>query len=100
MRFRTEIGQVLLKHRPLVYAGGHEHSQEVLTGDSARFFLVSGAGIYGHLTPTKRRPETLFRENASGFMRLDLQRDGRVRLLVFHADASGVAHEAWWSYLE
>ena len=99
-RLRTELGQVLRKYQPLVYAGGHEHTQEVLKGDSARFFLVSGAGIYGHLTPTRRRPETLFREDASGFMRMDLQPDGRVRLLVFRVDASGAAHEAWWSFLE
>jgi hypothetical protein len=99
-RMRGQIAQVLRKHRPLVYAGGHEHTQEVLKGDSARFFLVSGAGIHGHVTPTRRRTQTLFRKAASGFMRMDLQRDGRVRLLVFHVDAKGVAYEAWSELLE
>lgn len=74
---RAALGDVLRKHRPLLYAAGHEHELEVLKGDSARFFVVSGAGIYGHLTPTRRRAETLFRGTASGFMRIDLLQDGR-----------------------
>ena len=97
---RAALGDVLRKHRPLLYAGGHEHELEVLKGDSARFFVVSGAGIYGHLTPTRRRAETLFRGTASGFMRIDLLQDGHVRLLVFAVDGTGAATQSYSTALD
>ena len=67
---------------PLVYAAGHEHTLQVLEGPGARRMLVSGAGLYGHTSPVARRPGTRFASSRSGYMRLDLQSDGRVRLVV------------------
>jgi len=43
---------------------------------------VSGAGILGHGSLVHRIEGTLFAREAAGFMRLDVTRDGRVRLSV------------------
>jgi hypothetical protein len=43
---------------------------------------VSGAGILGHASLVRKVQGTLFAREAAGFMRLDITRDGRVRLAV------------------
>ncbi len=53
--------------------------------------LVSGAGYYGHTSPAKWRPETLYQKAASGFMRLDFLRGGDVRLGVLLIEEAGKA---------
>jgi hypothetical protein len=78
---------------PLVFAAGHEHTLEVLRGDAALNLLVSGAGYYGHTSPTKWRPETRYQKAASGFMRLDFLRSGGVRLGVLLVDRRGKLEE-------
>ena len=97
---RSRVGEVMRQHPPLLYAAGHEHTQEVLTGDSARFFVVTGAGIYGHLSATGRRHETLFKHAASGFMRLDVLNDGRAWLTVLEVDKNGRASAVFGQELQ
>ena len=48
----------------------------------AAYQLVSGAGILGHASLVRHIEGTLFAREAAGFMRLDVTRDGRVRLSV------------------
>jgi hypothetical protein len=48
----------------------------------AGYQLVSGAGILGHSSLVRNIEGTLFAREAAGFMRLDITRDGRVRLSV------------------
>jgi hypothetical protein len=43
---------------------------------------VSGAGILGHASVVRDIEGSLFQREAAGFMRLDVTRDGRVRLSV------------------
>jgi hypothetical protein len=74
---------------PLIFAAGHEHTLEVLERGAAPTLLVSGAGYYGHTSPTKWRPETRYQKAASGFMRLDFSRSGDVRLAVLLVDEAG-----------
>jgi hypothetical protein len=85
---------------PLIHAAGHEHSLQLLEGDGTRYQIVSGAGIYGHTTDVGWNAKTLFAARRSGFARLDVQRDGRVRLSIVIVDASGQGTEAWSRYLE
>ena len=68
-------------------SGGHEHTLEILRGEAVPYLLVSGAGYYGHHAPTKWREQTLDKEAASRFLRLDVLRDGRLRLGVLMVDA-------------
>jgi calcineurin-like phosphoesterase family protein len=84
---RRAFEQVFQQYPPLVYASGHDHDLQVLRGgrrklSSAKYLLVSGAGILGHESRVHRIDGSLFQRDAAGFMRLDVTKDGRVRLSV------------------
>ena len=85
---------------PLVYAAGHEHNLEVLEGESASYLLVSGAGIYGHISSTAWRDDTRYAAQEAGYMRLDVLRGGPIRLAVVTVDQTGQGTEAFSLYLE
>ena len=87
-------------HPPLVWASGHEHNLEVLDGNSARWLLVSGAGIFGHEGPAFRRTDLRFGSGDAGFMRLEFLADGRVRLGVITVDREGRSRERFARWLE
>lgn len=93
IRMREAIEGALRETPPLVFAGGHEHTLEVLEGKAAPHLLVSGAGYYGHTTATKWRRETRYQKAASGFLRLDFMRSGDVRLGVLVVDEGGNVEE-------
>ena len=68
-------------------ASGHDHALQVIRGGRsgitwAGYQLVSGAGILGHSSVVRDIDGTLFQREAAGFMRLDVTRDGRMRLSV------------------
>lgn len=92
-RMREALEGAFRGNPPLVFAAGHEHTLEVLRGDAAPNLLVSGAGYYGHTSPTKWRPQTRYQKAASGFMRLDFLRSGEVRLGVLLVDEAGKVEE-------
>lgn len=85
--------------QPLVYAAGHEHGLQVIEGGPAQWQLVSGAGIYGHNEPLIGVAGTRVALREAGFMRLDLLRDGRVRLAVITADRAGRSVERYARWL-
>ncbi len=92
-RLRESLLEACRENPPLVFAGGHEHTLEVLRGDPVPNMLVSGAGFYGHTNATKWRPETRYQKAASGFLRLDFMRSGEVRLGVLVVDEQGNVEE-------
>ncbi len=98
-RMRAGLESAFVEHPPLVYASGHDHSLQVLAGTTARYLLVSGSGYLGHFDYTARLDSTRFAESASGFMRLDLLRDGRTRAGVTVVDERGDATEAFSLWL-
>jgi hypothetical protein len=78
---------------PAAYVSGHDHGLQVIQSTAAPWQLVSGAGYYGHIdfvSPVKGSRVTLAR---SGFMRLDVSLDGRLRLGVLTVDKAGQATE-------
>jgi hypothetical protein len=84
---RRSFEAVFAKYPPLVMASGHDHDLQVIRGGRpevthAGYQLVSGAGILGHTGLVRRVEGSLFERDAAGFMRLDVTRDGRVRLSV------------------
>lgn len=97
-RLREDLLTVLGANPPLIYASGHDHSLQVLRGEGL-FHLVSGGGIYGNTTPVTDIPETLFAEEASGFMRIDVLVDLRARLAVYRTDETGKTEEAYSLWL-
>ena len=98
-RMRVALREAFRENPPLIFAAGHEHTLEILRGAIVPYLLVSGAGHYGHHSPTKRREQTLFKEAASGFLRLDVLRDGRLRLGVLIVDAEARVSEPYATYL-
>jgi len=87
-------------HRPLAWVGGHEHVLQVIESPEWGRVLVSGAGIYGHLTYVKEVEGSLYRAARSGFMRIDFLRDGHRRLGVVEVEKDGRYREAFARILE
>jgi hypothetical protein len=86
-RMRLAFERAFYQQPPLVIASGHDHDLQVIRGGRsgitwAGYQLVSGAGILGHESVVRNVEGSLFKREAAGFMRLDVTRDGRVRLSV------------------
>ena len=85
--------------RPLIFAGGHDHSLQVLArrqpSDVWDYVLVSGAASVDKLTAVTHGPDTMFAHLAHGFMTLDVYSDGRVLLRVIESEPVGVAFTRW-----
>ena len=84
---RRALEAVFAEHPPLAIASGHDHHLQVIRGGrpkvtNATYQLVSGAGILGHTSIVRRIDGSVFEREAAGFMRMDVTRDGRVRLSV------------------
>jgi hypothetical protein len=86
-RMREALGLALAGHPPLLVAGGHDHSLQLLRGPGFPFQAVSGSG--SKLARVRALPETVFCQEAHGFMRLDVARDGRARLAVLALTGTG-----------
>lgn len=74
--------------RPDLFAGGHEHSLQVVRGgadDVPAVTLVSGSA--SKLTPVGTSPGLVFGRSAPGYARLFVKRDGTLELLVDAAPA-------------
>jgi hypothetical protein len=99
-RMREALEGVFSRHPPLVYAAGHDHNLQVLSGQDVKFLLVSGAGYYGHVSRTAWTRNTLFAREASGYMVLEVGLEGPPRLGVTTVDAGGKPHEAYSATLE
>ena len=98
-QMRAALEGVLREHPPLVYAAGHEHALQVLDGRSARHLLVSGAGIYNHENAVRKIDGTRFASSRAGFMKLEIEQGGRVRLSVLEVNAKGEAAEGYAAWL-
>ncbi len=81
-RFRAALDSVFAEHPPMLYASGHEHSLQIIDRGRAPLLAVSGTGFLGHEDFVEGLPEHRLALSAPGFMRLDVLRDGRVRLAV------------------
>lgn len=97
----STLEAALANDPPLIFAAGHEHTLEVLRGGTrARYLVVSGAGFYGHTSPTKWRDTSLYKNGAAGFVRIDVERGGRLRLGVVIVDRDGSMTEPFAIHLD
>jgi hypothetical protein len=97
---RESIGRAMDANPPaLVYAAGHEHNLQVIRGNQARWLLVSGSGISDHQSWVTWSDSTTYAAEAAGFMRLDVMRNGKVRLGVITVESNGDAKEAYALWL-
>jgi hypothetical protein len=71
---------------PLIFAGGHDHALQVIANDSfplPRFSVVSGSA--SKVSDTGHTKGMRYRASAPGYMRVVVQRNGRVDLFVIAA---------------
>ena len=79
----------------LIYASGHEHSLQVLKGDSVDYLLVSGAAASRKVTEVLSGKNTLFAHEHTGFMAVDFFTNGKVLLRVIEPKGKGVLFQQW-----
>lgn len=96
---RRALKDAIEDRRPLVWAAGHDHNLQVLTGRAVEAHLVSGAGIHGHTTPVRGDDDVRYASDAAGYIRLRFTADGRVRLAVLEVDARGRGREAYAAWI-
>ena len=99
-RMREALEGVFSRQAPLVYAAGHDHNLQVLSGQDVKVLLVSGAGYYGHVSRTVWTRNTLFAREASGYMLMEIAPEGPPRLGVMTVGPDWKAHEAYSTRLE
>lgn len=69
--------------KPLIWAGGHDHSLQVMEGgEHVGYALVSGGGIHKKLSTVSHGENSLFSHLHAGFMAVDFLQDGSVWLYV------------------
>ena len=79
----------------LIYASGHEHSLQVLQGETTDYLLISGLGSSEKATAVSHGDNTLFAHQHSGFMVLDFFNDESVLLRVVEPVAEEVLFHQW-----
>jgi hypothetical protein len=100
-QLREALRRAFAERPPLLYASGHDHSLQVLEDEDPEYLVVSGAGVYGHTSHVAWLPETRFAApGASGYVRLDVLRQGRVRLGVITVDRESRGTERFSMYLD
>lgn len=87
---------VLKQHPPLAWAAGHEHGLQLLEGEGiAKRLIVSGAGALHHTRAPKWLDTTHFISGEPGFIRLDVDRNGRGRLAAITVKEDGRSSERY-----
>jgi len=72
VEFARQVKDALEKHRPLVYAAGHDHNLQLFEADeTALMHVVSGSGSAGKVERVTAVPGTIFAHAVSGFVVLD-----------------------------
>jgi hypothetical protein len=100
-RMRQSLRDAFEDNPPLLYAAGHEHNLQVHEGDGSLYHVVSGTGIFGHNNAVRWLDGTLYADGTqSGFVKLEVQRDGRVRLVIVTVDADAARSTPFSMYLE
>ena len=86
------------KRPPLVYAGGHDHSLQVLTGAASydpKFVLVSGAG--SKVSSITMGPGLVWGGEQPGYMMLVFRKDDAVDLFVVGGDPQYLTCAEGWT---
>jgi hypothetical protein len=95
-----QVMSAFSENEPLIYASGHDHDIQVLGfGGAPRYALVSGTGIYGHVSGVGGGGPAKFAKALSGFMQLRAWPDGRIHLTVYTVDHDGKAIAAFQEWV-
>jgi hypothetical protein len=99
-RMRGALLAAVSGRPPLAWASGHEHVLQVIESRQWGRVLVSGSGVFGHVTWVHEVEGSLYGAARSGFMRLDFPRSGKPRLGVVEVEKDGGYREAFARTLE
>jgi hypothetical protein len=81
--YKIEVERVLSKYPRIVYASGQEHVLQILDGINDNLYVVSGAGIWGHIEKSLGEgDDTIFAGRFEGFVSLNIFNDERIQLNV------------------
>jgi Calcineurin-like phosphoesterase len=95
---RKKLLETLDVNKPLICAAGHDHSLQFMTGKKGcQYFLVSGG--MSDTSSVRQHPNNLFALESLGFARLDLFKDGSMRLRFIIPDDSQVTGRVAFEYL-
>jgi hypothetical protein len=75
---------------PILVAAGHDHSLQVHRDDTGRFHVVSGAGSASKVDRVRNLETSLMSVAAPGYMRLDSNGEGALRLSVTALDGKNI----------
>lgn len=82
-KFKIKIESVLSKYSGIIFASGHEHALQILKGVNDNIYVVSGAGIWGHVEKALGEgDDTIFAGRFEGFVSLNILSDERIQLNV------------------
>jgi hypothetical protein len=99
-RMREVLVEAARERPPLAWAAGHEHTLQVIESPEWGRVLVSGTGIYGHVSPVREVPGSRYRASQAGYLRLDLLRDGRRFLTALEVRKTGETKVAFAGWLK
>jgi hypothetical protein len=78
---KSMLESVISKYSGIVFASGHEHALQILNGKNNNTYIVSGAGIWGHVEESLGEgDDTIFAAGHEGFFQLDYFENGSVTL--------------------
>ena len=84
------------KDEPFIYAAGHDHDLQVLQFEGVpKYELVTGSGVFGHVSNVAKISSTRYAKAESGYMRVRAWADGRIRITVFTVDIKGQTSEVF-----
>ena len=83
---REQFEKEFSKYPPMVYASGHDHCLQVLKEKYGMLQLVSGGGLESRIKNVGKGKRTVFAYEHTGFMRLDVLLNGKVKLNVIVPD--------------
>lgn len=87
---QRQLRETLESINPVVYAAGHDHSLQVLTGEPfAQLLLISGAGSPTAVNEVTSGTKTLFAQSTSGFMVVDFLESKKIIVRVITTDEAG-----------
>ena len=88
----VQISDAMAESRPLAFAGGHDHSLQLLQGGpAAHYEIVSGAGSTKKVSTVTNIEPTLFAHAHPGFVVLDFHARAGGDEILFHVVEAGAA---------
>ncbi len=85
----TRIDQIVSKHKNVIFAGGHEHTLQLIK-DSSHYYIVSGAGSKS--TRVFGSKNTVYYNQTLGFATLEISKKKNVHIDYYSVYKDSVSH--------